>query len=170
MKKMGRSIRAIKGDMLNLAAKVDKNKEGMTVMVERAVSDKVSALANKTNVQAPGVRPRGTSAITDHSKADKYNKARRSLRFWPILDLSEDVVRDFLTSKLGISQKRADLLDSRTKRLVSQPRDPDYQALVTFDDSRKRDEVKAAARNLMDRQVGVQMVQPTTRLSILMYP
>ena len=80
---------------------------------------------------------------------------------WPLLDLSDDVVRDFLTSKLKIPTTRAEELCFKAKRITSsRAGDPPYQALVTFDSSRQRDEVKAAARNLSDKEVGVQMEPP----------
>lgn len=61
---------------------------------------------------------------------------------WPLLDLSDDVVRDFLVSKLGIPQVRADELDFYTKRLASaRPNDPGNEALITFTTSRQRAEV-----------------------------
>ena len=56
---------------------------------------------------------------------------------------------------------RAEDLEFTAKRLLSpRPGDPPNQALITFGTSRQRDEVKAAAQSLTDREVGVQMESP----------
>ena len=106
-------------------------------------------------------RKHTTLAENRDKKSGSFLEARRTLRVWPLLDLSDYIVRDFLVTKLGIPQGRANELDFCTKRLTNvRPNDPGNQALVTFSTSRQRDDIKSAARNLTDRDVGIQMDPP----------
>ena len=147
--------------MVSLTSWVERNKEELPALVEKIISDKVTAMDRRTP------KPVGPDHVHKGDKHDKYYEARRSLRMWPLMDLSDDVVRDFLVTNLAFDQERADTMEwadtmeFRSKRLPSTRRgDPEYQALVTFGDSRQRDEVKASARNLTDPTVGVQMDPP----------
>ena len=151
VKRLGRNVKEVKSDLMTLTARMDKEKGDLPDIIERVVS-------GMSQARVP--RDSATSSPAD-KKTTSYFAARNSLRIWPLLDLSDDVVRDFLTSKLQISAARAEEIGFKTKRLPStRAGDPAYQALVTFEDSRQRDEVKAAARNLSDREVGVQMEPP----------
>ena len=157
VKKMGRNLKELKGEVVSLSSQVERDKESLPALVEKMVADKVAGMGRPQPRRQPSTDRRQSS----EDKQDKYYEARRSLRIWPLMDLSEDVVRDFLVTKLGLSQARSEALDFRSKRLASSRRgDPEYQALVTFSDSRQRDEVKSCARNLVDRTVGVQMDPP----------
>ena len=149
VKKLGRSVKEMKGDLIALQDQVNSEKEGLQDLVNSAVDRKVASIPKK---QTTGSRDK---------KSKSYLEARRTLRVWPLLDLSDDVVMDFLVTKLGIPQPRADEFDFTAKRLTNvRQNDPDNQALVTFSSSRQRDEVKSAARNLTDKDVGVQMDPP----------
>ena len=154
VKRLGRNVKEVKSDLLALADRVSKDKQDLPDVVERVVSEKLSAL--------PSGRATSTADCPVPSKKNEaYTTARNSLRVWPVMDLSEDVVRAFLTSKLKIPSNRAEELVFKSKRIVGlRPGDPPHQALLTFESSRQRDEVKAAARNLTDRDVGVQMEPP----------
>ena len=151
VKRLGRNVKEAKNDFLTLTARMDKEKAELPVIIERVVG----------GMSRPTRSPPAASTTPVDKKTDGYFAARNSLRIWPLLDLSDDVVRDFLISKLGLAANRAEEIGFRTKRLPStRAGDPAYQALVTFDNSSQRDEVKAAARNLTDREVGVQMEPP----------
>ena len=74
VKKLGRNVRELKGDRLNLAKKVDQNKEDVVGMIDRAVSEKVVAMGGP-RPRVGGPRPKGDMAIADLTKANKYQDA-----------------------------------------------------------------------------------------------
>ena len=153
VKRLGRGVKEVRSDMLALSDRISKDKQDLPEVVERVVAEKLAA------VPGPSVSP--AAGANADKKIEAYLAARNSLRVWPVLDLSDDVVRAFLTSKLKIPASRAEELVFKSKRIGgSRAGDPPHQALITFDTSRQRDEVKAAARNLTDREVGVQMEPP----------
>ena len=156
VKRLGRNVKEMKGDILAMQGNIDRERADLHTTIGRVVEEKLAGLPASQSRQ----RPPAASQSGD-KKMDSFFEARKSLRIWPLLDLSDDVVRDFFTSKLGITSARAEDLEFTAKRLASsRPTDPPNQALVTFGTSRQRDEVKAAARSLTDREVGVQMEPP----------
>ena len=154
VKRLGRNVKEVKSDMMAITARMDDEKRELPGLIERVVAEKIGDLPGKGHPTPNGPSP-------PDKKSENYFHARNSLRIWPLLDLSDDVVRDFLTSKLQITPDRAEALVFTIKRLNgTRAGDPQYQALVTFGNSRQRDEVKSAARNLADREFGVQMEPP----------
>ena len=112
VKNMGRIVKELKGEVVSLTSQAELDCAELPVLVERLVADKVATF-QAARAEAPLRTPPGKSA----NKAEKYDHARRSLRLWPLMDLSEDVVKDFLVSKLAMDQGEADNMFFRTKRL-----------------------------------------------------
>lgn len=92
----------MKGDILVMQSKINQEKEDLHATIGRVVNEKMAGLpASQGRQSLP-------AAQNADKKSDSYLEARKSLRIWPFLDLSDDVVRDFLTSRLGITAARAE--------------------------------------------------------------
>ena len=94
----------------------------------------------------------------------RYWKARRQLRLWPVQgpDLGQSV-REFLQNKLMMSGERVAALNFLVVASDARQDSPaQNQAVVTFETSKQRDEVRARAKNLDggDRTTGCQLEPP----------
>ena len=144
-----------------------------------------AALADRPEAsREPGLRPRPFRAFDSgpgfastparpneggntEAKDERYWLARRQLRIWPVTDSSsgglEAGVRDFLRDRLLVSESRLPSIKFTVQPIESR-RDSAIkdQVVVTFDDSRTRDEVKSKTTNLRgsDKGVGCQLEPP----------
>ena len=156
VKKLGRNVKEFKGDLINLTERINKDKEDLPTIVNQIVIEQLAA-APAAATSTPNTPTAITS--TEDQKASKYYKARKSLRIWPLPDLADLKIRDFLASKLGLDNM-ADFSFTAKRLASARANDPPHQALITFENSRQRDIIKSAASKLTDREVGIQMDPP----------
>lgn len=109
VKKLGRNLKELKGKVVTLASQAEQDRTELSGVVSNIVDDKIVAL--KLTRLRPKARP-----TSEDQRADKYYEARR---IWLLIYLSDDIVRDFLVSKLGTTQERADELSFKSKCLTS---------------------------------------------------
>ena len=159
-KKMGRSVKALKSDMLALQESTEAEAAALPALVSKIVDEKLAA------APAPGPGPRATPRPRrprENDKTEKYWEARRSLKIWPVPAARGAAgIKAFLCTKLNMDTDRVDELQFSFKPLTS-PREGDLanQMLVTFETIRERDEVKGLARNLAsDKDSGLQLDPP----------
>ena len=148
-------------------------------MREMASGDRIKKLveeAVKSNEESVGrrPRPRGQARPDLHepphppaarTREERYWLARRQLRIWPVLPTADldSGVRAFLRDKLLMSALRIDHLRFEVSLLEVRADSPaQNQVIVTFDNVRERDEVRAKASNLKggDRATGCQLEPP----------
>ena len=128
--------------------------------VERELGDRIASEVAKQVAGAatapPSVGPRSKREVA-------YNFYRRSLKLWPVggEDL-EDAVRQFLKTKLGLTDRRIQLLGSiEVSALPGRAAGVRKEVLATFECKEDRDAIKTKGINLAgQREVGMSIHVP----------
>ena len=142
--------------------------EALAARPPRATGLKPRPLLRLEDIEATSASPPPQdSTNTSSSKEQAYDKARRSIRIWPVS--REGNLRDraveFLVNELLVDQNHAADLTFEVKR-VGAPRARDGaqgvkdEILVTFDSIRTRDEIRSHAKNLERRGRGLRLEIP----------
>ena len=125
-----------------------------------------SVLQQQTESSVPCPPEAGATTSKRDVQEEKFWKARRSLRIWPVDSFDRKGVTDFLADKLKMDR------DFITEELglitVGKVRDPrskgkvKNEAVVTFENKQVRDAVKAKAANLANygQEVGMRLDLP----------
>ena len=164
-------------------AEVEKREVELPIKVKRIVQEALSG-ARTARGGARGPKPRpfrrpdsdeddvqaDPEADPDDRKRQEYDRARRSLRLWPVSregDLRERTV-EFLINELLLDQQHAVDLEFEVKRVgtgrTREARSASSiikdEVVVVFASSRTRDDVRSFARNLERRGRGLRLEIP----------
>ena len=125
----------------------------MSTELKEAVNHCVQQQLGEANLQ-PGSTKRSV-CVEEIKRLEEvdYNKARRSMRMWPVLDgdeSAEKAARDFLTNVLEVPRITVSRIRIDFVRRISGSRRSrvDDEVLVRFSDAQDRDVVQSYATNL----------------------
>ena len=177
---LGIQVAQTRSDMEDVRAEITDRDRRLPRLVEELLEKR---LANRTASQprSRGPRPRPSSVATGsnavelptpsdrpdtNSHEEKYWRARRSLRMWPVPgpkpELSDAVLK-FAQDRLLLPADSLEPEDFEVKRVPSVPNyDAQDQVVVTFVSVELRDSIKALGKNLRgsDRKTGIQIEPP----------
>ena len=177
------SVDANQRAIQQVQAEVERREVELPLRVKAIVQEALATQPPRSNQS--GVKPRpvqrldklegGFSAGTcgadsrPSKKEEAYSRARRSLRLWPISkegNLKERTV-EFMVNELLLDQQHAVGLNFEVKRIGGNARSRDMasrairdEALVVFESSRDRDDVRSFAKNLERRGRGLRLEVP----------
>ena len=172
---VGIQVAQTRSDLEDVRAELKERDRQLPQLVDRLVEKKIAQSKLPSRGAGPNPRPlalaTGGNAI-DISHPDKpvnlheekYWKARKSLRMWPVPGTSlKEAVLEFITSRLLCPPGILTLDDFEARRV---PSSPDYsaqeQVVVTFASIELRDRIKALGKNLRgsDKKTGMQIEPP----------
>ena len=156
-------------DLEKLKERVEQNEKGLDKKIENALT-RMSGGGPQRRPGLQGVRPRplasapSSSRVQDNSyKEEKYWRARRSLRLWPVPgpDLQTSLSA-FMLNDLGLDAELAAEAPSFDIRSVRSTKNKvAHEVVVVFPDVDTRDTVRRSASNLAGhRDKGVRLEIP----------
>ena len=124
-----------------LEERLDKQERDFPAILEGFWSDKIGSMPS-------GARP--ASGATELGREERYWKARRSLRMWPLEDGTREKLAVFLLSKLGMPYQVVDNLGPLEIAPASGNGKGRIQRefVVTFENKEERDRVRSNASKL----------------------
>ena len=157
--------------MDNKIEEIRKEAEKQASELPARVEDLVARSLNGGR-EGAGPRPRrptargSATAATGSAREEKYWEARRSLKLWPII--GQDIkagVEKFLRENLDMPREEVeDLAIVAKKQQLPLRRGGEstrrQEALVTFGTVEERDRVRSMARNLKDKDAGIDIYVP----------
>ena len=166
-KNLGTKIQVVSSDLESLKRRVADNERGL----DRRIESVVSRINGAGPTNQPGVRPRpisaapapGASAQNTSYKEERYWRARRSLRLWPVkgADLKA-ALSNFLVGPLQMDPEVLNDVPSFEVRRVRATRSKiEHEVIVVFPDIETRDAVRAAAPKLAGiKDAGIRLEVP----------
>ena len=176
---LGGRLDKVERDVTSLAASVSTVSSDLEDVKartsEEGLKKLVSEIVLKENPRRPrpfappdrpgSIRPSSSTDATQ-LREDRYLKARRQLRLWPVREVEGNLcagVRLFLQEKLGVDETFVRSITLEATPVLSRANSPaQSQVVVTFGSSRERDDIRSRASGLRagDRSVGCQLEPP----------